>query len=792
MQNPKRRRFENLLRLRQLFMKEKNKTILRENNPTVSVVIPCFNLGKYINEAVDSVLRQTYRDFEIIVVNDGSDDKETISVINKISNPKITVLNTENQGLASARNNGIKIARGRYIVALDADDMIAPTYLEKAVDVFTDRKDIGFVTPWVKWFGEMESVYQTKELDLKNCFNENSTAVASVFRKKAWEEVNGYDPHMPYCGYEDWDFWISISKKGWKNHVIKEALFFYRKRKGSMLSESDKRRSKILSYMLDKHNDIFDKHAKDYFIKKDELLCTYYGISVKVTEERDNTARERDEINREKDNIVREKDIAIAESERNLKDVRETLMNITSTRGWRMLNRLQAVADKYAIPAGSFRRKIVAGAFDSLFGLNKKIRSENKSEADKDGTKNVPHARRKKEKIKLPGYLKLEESGKKKILVIPSWYPTKEAPLVGSFFREQSALMLPAWDVIVLHGQPKEIDASVEFFGGNAMAPPDTISFYYTSGSARAEKENFGSMLDAYESIVVEMLKRGWKPDVIHAHCTVFGGIVANYLGKKFDAPAMITENQMFLLHNHSKFIQDKIFEALEGAKKVAAASTDKMKFILMHGIKCDPVVVGNLADDELFRIADKNKNSDLFEILIVAGASYIKDLPTFFRAVKEMINQGHTGIRATILGNDMWGGESYAELVKKISIEKYCNFVNSVERSKMPEYYHNSDVLVSSSIAEGFQVSIIEAMACGKPVVSTNHGGVEDNLTPENGILVNIRDYKAMADALIKIKNHEITFNPERIRQTVVEKYGKKAFKEKIGDMYEELIREK
>ncbi len=99
--------------------------------PKVSILIPCFNLGQYIEEAVDSVFAQTDQDFEIIIVNDGSTDEATNKLLEGFSRPRTTVLSTENRGLAAARNLAIQQARGRYICALDADDKLHPQFIEK-------------------------------------------------------------------------------------------------------------------------------------------------------------------------------------------------------------------------------------------------------------------------------------------------------------------------------------------------------------------------------------------------------------------------------------------------------------------------------------------------------------------------------------------------------------------------------------------------------------------------------------------------------------------------------------
>ena len=121
--------------------------------PKVSVVIPCYNQGHFILEAIDSVLTQTYEDYEIIVVNDGSTDSNTIRILNAINNPKILVIHTKNEGLSSARNTGIKNSVGEYILPLDADDKIGDNYLEKAINIFNTVDNLKIVYCYASFFG---------------------------------------------------------------------------------------------------------------------------------------------------------------------------------------------------------------------------------------------------------------------------------------------------------------------------------------------------------------------------------------------------------------------------------------------------------------------------------------------------------------------------------------------------------------------------------------------------------------------------------------------------------------
>jgi glycosyltransferase involved in cell wall biosynthesis len=111
--------------------------------PQVSVIIPCYNQGRYLDDAITSVLVQTYQNFEILIVDDGSTEPETIEILQDYQQPKTRIIRTENQGVATARNLGIAQAQGTYILPLDADDKIADSYLEKAVTLLEGNEQLG-------------------------------------------------------------------------------------------------------------------------------------------------------------------------------------------------------------------------------------------------------------------------------------------------------------------------------------------------------------------------------------------------------------------------------------------------------------------------------------------------------------------------------------------------------------------------------------------------------------------------------------------------------------------------
>ena len=195
--------------------------------PKVSIVIPCYNHGLFLKESVDSVLAQTFQDFEIIIVNDGSTDPNTLEIIRNWSSPKTIVITTPNSGPAMARNKGINIARGDYIVALDADDVIEHTYIEKCVSVLEGDENIGIVYARARYFGAKKGKWNLPDFNPLFFLFENCIYCAAMFKRQDWDSVGGYNDNVD--GLEDWDFWLSLITLGCSVHRIDEELFFYRK-----------------------------------------------------------------------------------------------------------------------------------------------------------------------------------------------------------------------------------------------------------------------------------------------------------------------------------------------------------------------------------------------------------------------------------------------------------------------------------------------------------------------------------------------------------------------------------
>lgn len=201
--------------------------------PKISVIIPFHNQAPYLDDAVSSVLAQTYQDFEIVIVNDGSTDPTAKTFINSYLKPKTRVIHIPHQGLAQARNTGIRNATGKYILPLDADDKIGPTYLEMAVKILDTNPKVGIVYCLAEFFGNQKGHWPLHNFSMERMLMQNIIFCSGFFRKSDWKKVGGYRSAMQ--GWlEDWDFWLYLLELGVEVYRIPKTNFYYRIRKGSM------------------------------------------------------------------------------------------------------------------------------------------------------------------------------------------------------------------------------------------------------------------------------------------------------------------------------------------------------------------------------------------------------------------------------------------------------------------------------------------------------------------------------------------------------------------------------
>lgn len=244
----------------------------------VSIIVPCYRQAHFLGESLQSVLDQTYMDWECIIVNDGSPDNTAVVAQEWCAkDTRFTYVYQDNAGLSSARNTGIKHSKGEFILPLDSDDILHDDYLSKIVPVLSMNSDLGVVSCYRYFFVNDRSniirEYKASGSNYRDLMFENMLMPSSLYRKKCWEQVGGYDESM-LKGFEDWEFWLNVTKRGWKFQFVEEFLFFYRKAKKSMLVDTIKYHAELnMEYIFRKHKELYTEHFDNtaevlfYYIK---------------------------------------------------------------------------------------------------------------------------------------------------------------------------------------------------------------------------------------------------------------------------------------------------------------------------------------------------------------------------------------------------------------------------------------------------------------------------------------------------------------------------------------------
>ena len=202
----------------------------------ISIVIPCYNHGAVLREALASVEEVRNENLgEVIIVNDGSTDVETCRLFEELDKSKYKIVHQSNRGLGAARNAGVKIAQGEFILTLDSDNRIRQCYLTLGVKTLMENPKLGVVYGDAELFGEETGRSRVPDFDFFQLAAGNYIDACALFRKCAWESVGGYDEDMPWMGYEDWDFWRRVALQGWQFRHLDEVAYDYRVASDSML-----------------------------------------------------------------------------------------------------------------------------------------------------------------------------------------------------------------------------------------------------------------------------------------------------------------------------------------------------------------------------------------------------------------------------------------------------------------------------------------------------------------------------------------------------------------------------
>ncbi|HKR14218.1 MAG TPA: glycosyltransferase [Pyrinomonadaceae bacterium] len=383
---------------------------------------------------------------------------------------------------------------------------------------------------------------------------------------------------------------------------------------------------------------------------------------------------------------------------------------------------------------------------------------------------------------------------KKRILFVPSWYPNPDDPISGIFIEEQAvalskehevAVLLPkmaAWRNVLKSDAPdksvkkEQSGLTVYHEYARPLIPHGPESIDYNT-FARAAQNGF-------EKIVNE-----WgTPDIIHAHVVLPGAWSALGVGRKHGIPVVMTEHSSpFSMHLGTDLSRRLVRETLTGVNQVIAISPALAKQLLDFQPGLSIEVIGESLRTDFFVPADSvdKSNGTGKSFFIAARLAEQKGLEHLVKAIHLLTEKGMNSFEL-VIGGDGPDREKLEQLVQTLGVERYVRFLGGLNREQVRERMQKCDVFVLSSLHETFGVVVGEAMACGKPVISTRCGGPEFFVNDENGVLVDVANPQALADAMADFINDRHSFNPQTVRASVVDRFSPEAFVRNATAVYE------
>lgn len=228
----------------------------------LSIIIPFYNTPQYIEKCLLSAKYQFTGHKEIILVDDGS-DKKSKYVLKNLNHLYDKLITQENMGQSIARNKGISMAKGKYVMVLDSDDYFEADFCTSAVDILKN-KNCRLVTCWAnRVVNDIKlDIYKPKGGGLNSFLFSNSAMGSAIFKKDDWAEIGGYDQLMR-TGWEDWEFYIRLLNLGGVCKVVPQVLLNYRMREGSTTAIANKQKPQLFKYIFKKHKELYSKHYEE-------------------------------------------------------------------------------------------------------------------------------------------------------------------------------------------------------------------------------------------------------------------------------------------------------------------------------------------------------------------------------------------------------------------------------------------------------------------------------------------------------------------------------------------------
>jgi len=385
---------------------------------------------------------------------------------------------------------------------------------------------------------------------------------------------------------------------------------------------------------------------------------------------------------------------------------------------------------------------------------------------------------------------------RKKVLFIPSWFPNPEDPISVVFIQEQAVPLSKYHDVVVLiPGIPawrnvanrKATDRSSKESQVGLTVYREFARPLIPHGP---ESIDYGTFARAAENGFKKIVKEWGTPDIIHTHVVLPAGWSAMKVAKRYGIPIVLTEHSSpFSMHLGTELSRKLVRETLTSVTRLIAISPSLAKQLTdFHpGLQID--VIGESVKTDFFvpTTGASRRNGSGKSFFVAARLSEQKGLDHLIKAVHLLKEKGVNSFDL-VIGGDGPDRQKLEQLAANLGIAERCRFIGALNREQVRDEMQKCDVFVLSSLHETFGVVVGEAMACGKPVISTRCGGPEFIVTEDNGVLVDVADAQALADAMSDFIAGRKHFDSQTVRDSVVNRFSPEMFAKNASAVYEQL----
>ncbi len=385
---------------------------------------------------------------------------------------------------------------------------------------------------------------------------------------------------------------------------------------------------------------------------------------------------------------------------------------------------------------------------------------------------------------------------RKKVLFIPSWFPNEDDPISGIFIQEQAVALSQEFDVAVLIPgmaawrnvlNPKATDKSLKETRAGLTVYREYARPLIPHGPESIDYDTFAR---AAENGFKKVVKEWGTPDVIHAHVVLPAGWSALKVAKRHGIPIVMTEHSSpFSMHLGTDLSRRLVRETLTSVDRLIAISPALAKQLLDFepGLKIE--VIGESVRTDFFVPAENGvqQNRKGKRFFVAARLAEQKGLTHLINAVRLVADKGLNSFEL-VIGGDGPDRQQLEALAQDLGVAERCHFLGGLNREQVKERMQACDVFVLSSLHETFGVVVGEAMACGKPVISTRCGGPEFVVNEETGVLVDVAKPEALADAMAEFILDRISFDPQAVRDSVVNRFSPEVFARNVATVYEQV----